>query len=165
MSPRVVAAAKAQVPAMIRSGTTRCRVGCSDSTPWTTRVEPPTPSIWAPIAMSIREMSTISGSRAALSMTVVPLASTAAIRMFSVAPTDGKSSPTAAPRSPFGASATRYPWSTWTVAPSRSRPVACRSRPREPIASPPGMATSASPTRATSGPSTLIEARMARTRS
>ena len=36
--------------------------------------------------------STISGSRAALWMIVTPSASTAAIRMFSVAPTDGKSS-------------------------------------------------------------------------
>ncbi len=107
MSPRVVAAANAHGPATIRSGTTRCRAGCSASTPWITSVEPPTPSIWAPISISIREMSTISGSRAALSITVVPVASTAAIRMFSVAPTDGKSSPTAAPRRPCGASATR----------------------------------------------------------
>ena len=35
----------------------------------------------------------------------------------------------------------------------------------DPIASPPGMATSASPIRATSGPSTEIEARKARTSS
>ena len=39
------------------------------------------------------------------------------------------------------------------------------SRPREPIASPPGSATLARPQRATSGPSTLIEARSRRTRS
>ena len=37
-------------------------------------------------------MSTISGSRAALSISVVPSASTAAISRFSVAPTLGKSS-------------------------------------------------------------------------
>ena len=63
------------------------------------------PSIWAPIATSILHRSTISGSRAALSMTVVPLASTAAVRMFSVAPTLGKSSQIVAPRRPL-ASAT-----------------------------------------------------------
>ena len=56
------------------------------------------PSICAPIETSMRHRSTISGSRAALSMTVVPLASTAAVRMFSVAPTLGKSSQIAAPR-------------------------------------------------------------------
>ena len=41
--------------------------------------------------------SAISGSRAALSMTVVPLASTAAMRAFSVAPTLGNSSRMRAP--------------------------------------------------------------------
>ena len=47
-------------------------------------------------------MSTISGSRAALSISVTPLASTAAISRFSVAPTLGKSSQIVAPRSPAG---------------------------------------------------------------
>ena len=55
-------------------------------------VEVPAPSMRAPIRSSIAQMSTISGSRAALSITVVPLASTAAITRFSVAPTLGKSS-------------------------------------------------------------------------
>ncbi len=41
----------------------------------------------------------------------------------------------------------------------------CMSSGREPIASPPGSATSAAPQRAMSGPSTQIEARMRRTRS
>ena len=41
----------------------------------------------------------------------------------------------------------------------------CMSRPREPMLSPPGSATRARPQRATSGPSTLIEARSRRTRS
>ena len=40
-----------------------------------------------------------------------------------------------------------------------------KSSGREPIWSPPGMATSAAPQRAISGPSTQIEARMRRTRS
>ena len=48
-------------------------------------------------------MSTISGSLATLSIVVVPRASTAAVRMFSVAPTLGKSSRMSAPASPWGA--------------------------------------------------------------
>ena len=65
----------------------------------------------------------------------------------------------------LGAAATRKPCSLVIVAPSRSRPEMCMSRPREPMASPPGSATRALPHRATSGPSTLIEARIRRTRS
>ena len=57
------------------------------------------PDTLAPIWFSIVHRSTISGSRAALSIVVTPSASTAAIRMFSVAPTDGKSSWISAPRS------------------------------------------------------------------
>ena len=76
---------------------------------------------------SIAHRSTISGSRAALSMTVVPSASTAAIRMFSVAPTLGKSSQICAPES-RRASATRKPCSMSNSAPSRSSPEsACRA--------------------------------------
>ena len=83
---------------------------------------------------------------------------------FSVAPTEGKSSQIEVPVS-RGAVATRKPCSLTMVAPSRSRPEMCMSSPREPIASPPGRATRALPHRATSGPSTLIEARIRRTRS
>ena len=92
-------AAIAQVPATIRSATALWLVGCSCSTPVISRVDEPMPSIWAPIDTIIRHRSTISGSRAALSMTVVPLASTAAVMMFSVAPTLGKSSQIVVPRS------------------------------------------------------------------
>ena len=67
----------------------------------------PTPSILAPICCSIVQRSTISGSRAALSITVVPSASTAAMRMFSVAPTLGKSSQICAPRSSSACATTR----------------------------------------------------------
>ena len=65
----------------------------------------------------------------------------------------------------LGALATRKPCSLWIEAPSRSRPEMCMSSPREPMASPPGSATRALPQRATSGPRTLIEARILRTRS
>ena len=47
----------------------------------------------------------MSGSRAAFSIVVVPRAKTAAVIIFSVAPTLGKSNSTGAPESPFGASA------------------------------------------------------------
>jgi hypothetical protein len=68
----------------------------------------PAPSILAPISTSMAARSWISGSRAAFSITVVPRAPTAAIRMFSVAPTLGKSSEIMAPWRE-GAVASRYP--------------------------------------------------------
>ena len=87
-----MAAAKAQVPATIRSGTVACSTGDIRSTPCTVSVLEPIPSIRAPIATSISHRSAISGSRATLSITVVPAACVAAITRFSVAPTLGKSS-------------------------------------------------------------------------
>ena len=52
------------------------------------RSEVPSPSIRAPIATSMEQRSTISGSRAALCRVDLPRASTAAITAFSVAPTE-----------------------------------------------------------------------------
>ena len=115
--------------------------------------------------VSIAQMSTISGSRAALSISVTPLASTAAMSRFSVAPTLGKSSQIVAPRSPSGAEATMKPCSLVISAPIRCSPATCMSSPREPIASPPGWATRTWPQRASSGPSTQMDARSRRTRS
>lgn len=63
----------------------------------------PAPSTFAPIALRQSARSTISGSRAAPAMTLVPLASDAAIIRFSVAPTDGWPSRISAPFSPLGA--------------------------------------------------------------
>ena len=63
----------------------------------------PAPWISAPMRLSMSARSVISGSRAAFSMTVSPLASTAAVRRFSVAPTLGNSSTTRAPGQPVGA--------------------------------------------------------------
>ena len=167
MSPRVAAAAKAHVPAAIRSETTACSVGrqrvdargrrCA-----TCRRR----SMRAPIETSISAMSTISGSLATLSIVVVPRASTAAVRTFSVAPTLGKSSRMSAPCSPrgrrrdevavghvhLGARAPRGRRRAGRGRGSRSRRRrGRRRRPRR--------------IRATSGPSTEIEARRARTRS
>ena len=63
----------------------------------------PAPLILAPISLSMFARSTISGSRAALSMVVVPLAKTDAIMRFSVAPTLAKERVTVSPESPLGA--------------------------------------------------------------
>ena len=88
-SPPVTAAAIRKVPASIRSAMTVCSAGCSPSTPRTTRQGVPAPSMSAPMLTRNLPRSTISGSRAAFSMTVVPSAQTAAITRFSVAPTLG----------------------------------------------------------------------------
>ena len=83
----------------MRSGTTVWVTGCRLSTPTTVIVELPAPSTSAPMAFRKSARSAISGSRAALSMTVVPLALTAAMSRFSVAPTLGYSRSTRAPTS------------------------------------------------------------------
>ena len=90
-SPLVMAAATIKVPASIRSCTTWCSAPCSLSTPLMVKVSVPAPLMLAPILFKRMAKSTISGSRAAFSMTVVPLARVAAIIRFWVAPTLGKS--------------------------------------------------------------------------
>ena len=91
-SPPVIAAAAIIDPASIRSGITSCSAPCSRSTPSTSITCVPAPLIFAPILTSTRARSCTSGSRAAFSITVRPRAVDAAIKMFSVAPTDGESS-------------------------------------------------------------------------
>ena len=164
-SPRVIAAPKAQVPATMRSPMVRWVTGRSSGTPSISILEVPAPEMWAPMPVSMAQMSTISGSRAALSISVVPLANTAAMTRFSVAPTLGKSSQILAPCNPLGAVATMNPCSPEISAPIRASPPTCMSSPREPIASPPGCATRTWPRRASSGPRTQIDARNRRTRS
>ena len=87
----------------------RCGRGSSRASPAgaTRRLRPrsstcPLPRSRAPIAFRRSAKSEISGSRAALSMTVVPFANAAAMRMFSVAPTLGNSSVIGAPLKPIG---------------------------------------------------------------
>ena len=109
--------------------------------------------------------SAISGSRAALRMVVVPLASTAASRRFSVAPTEGIGSRMSAPRKPCGAVAWIVPPSSSTMALMARSPAIWKSMPRKPIASPPGSGRRASPQRASRAPSRSTEARMRVTRS
>ena len=84
------------------------------------------------------------------------------MRMFSVAPTDGKSSEISAPWS-ASTSATTQPCSMRVTAPIFSRPDWCMSSGRLPMASPPGRATTAWWHRAVSGPRTQTEARNWRT--
>ena len=100
-----MAAANAHVPVTIRSGIAVCSAGFSELTPRIVMVGVPSPSISAPIAIRKFPISTMSGSRAALSRIVLPDASTAAVMMFSVAPTLGNSNSIVAPFNPCGAEA------------------------------------------------------------
>ncbi len=71
--------------ATTRSGTTAWRVGRSESTPSTSIREVPAPRTTAPMSQSMAAKSATSGSLAAFSITVVPLARTAAMSRLSVA--------------------------------------------------------------------------------
>ena len=82
-----------------------------------------------------------------------------------MAPTEGKSRDTSAPRSPPVARARNSPCTSSNSAPIALRPSRCMSMGRDPKSSPPGRATLASPHRASSAPRTRIEARIRRTRS
>ena len=83
----------------------------------------------------------ISGSRAALSITVMPSASTAAIRMFSVAPTLGKVQADGRAVQPGSPCRPRCRARCPSCAPIARRPDWCMSSGRLPMASPPGSAT------------------------
>ncbi len=108
--------------------------------------------------------SATSGSRAAFSITVVPLARTAAMRRVSVAVWLGTSRMMRLPmRESHRPSMT--PWDSSKVAPRASRPVRWSSTGRDPKSSPPGMDTQARPQLARRGPRTTIDARMRSTSS
>ena len=85
--PPEMAPAIKNVPVSIRSGTTLCSQPVKRSTPSMTIWSEPAPVIFAPILLRKSAVSTISGSRAAFSMIVVPFASVAAIMIDKVAPT------------------------------------------------------------------------------
>ena len=102
-SPPAIPQAISSVPVSMRSPMISLTTGTRSSTPSTVMVEVPAPWISAPMRLSMSARSVISGSRAAFSITVSPLASTAAVSRFSVAPTLGNSSTTRAPREPVGA--------------------------------------------------------------
>ena len=82
-----------------------------------------------------------------------------------MAPTEVNGMTIVAPRSPAGALRVDVAAVERDLAPICSRPLRCRSTGRVPIAQPPGSETRASRTRASSGPSTRIEARILRTMS
>lgn len=95
----------------MRSPTVVCSQGWSveSGTPSISMSEVPAPDTRAPMALSMFARSSISGSQAAFSMAVWPSAVTAAMSMFSVAPTEGNSRYTWVPRRPFGVVAARTP--------------------------------------------------------
>ncbi len=97
-------------------------------------------------------------------MMVSPSASVAAIIRFSVPVTVTVSSRRRAPRSRL-ARARMYPPSMVMSAPMAWSPATWMFTGREPMAQPPGSETSALPNRASSGPSTRIEARIVLTSS
>ena len=158
------APATRKVPASMRSPTTRCSTGWSSETPSISITGEPAPEILAPISFSRFARSTISGSRAALSIVVTPLAKTDAIIRFSVAPTLAKLRVTVAPVSPCGALAWMLPCLTSNSTPSASRPRMCMSMLRAPMLQPPGIATIARPKRESRGPRTAVDARICATR-
>ena len=84
-SPPAMPTAARKVAATTRSGTTAWWVGWSSSTPSTSMREVPAPRTTAPMSHSMAARSATSGSFAAFSITVVPLASTAAMSRLSVA--------------------------------------------------------------------------------
>ena len=135
------------------------------STPSMVIVDDPAPRMRAPMRLRNDGQVAISGSRAALSMTVVPLASTAAISAFSVAPTLGNSRTIRAPMQRRSAVGLDVAVRRSNAAPSCSRPRRCMSIGRGPKSSPPGSDTRARPSRASSGPSTTIDARIRSTSS
>src|SRR5215217_5948925 len=135
-----------------------CSPPLSRSTPSMVRRLEPIPEIWAPRPTRNRHRSWTWGSQAALPMTVVPSASTAAMMAFSVAVTDASSRNIGAPRSRPTSSSRARSKLAWTPRLRKaSRWVSSRSRP---ITSPPGGGSRQWPVRATSGAASSTDARM-----
>src|SRR5215212_1494640 len=135
-----------------------CSPPLSRSTPSMVRRLEPIPEIWAPRPTRNRHRSWTWGSQAALPMTVVPSASTAAMMAFSVAVTDASSRNIGAPRSRPTSSSRARSKLAWTPRLRKaSRWVSSR---RRPITSPPGGGSRQWPVRATSGAASSTDARM-----
>src|SRR5438874_322725 len=122
------------------------------------------PSMRAPILPSRTHRSWTCGSRAALKISVLPSARTAASRMFSVPVTFGRSKTMRAPcrRS---ASATSSWWRSSIRAPIWRKPRRCCSTRRAPMSSPPGRGTRALRKRPRRAPSRRMVARIRTPRS
>jgi len=117
----------------------------------------PAPRIFAPIVFRKLARSTISGSFATFSRIVWPLARAAAIMMFSVAPTLGKSRYILEPLRRLHDPLIK-PCSNLILAPKASNPLICKSIGRLPILHPPGSAISALWNLASNGPNNRFEA-------
>src|SRR5215211_4166306 len=135
-----------------------CSPPPSRSTPSMVRRLDPIPEMRAPRPTRNRHRSWTWGSQAALPMTVVPSASTAAMTAFSVAVTDASSRNIGAPRSRPTSSSRARSKLAWTPRLRKaSRWVSSR---RRPITSPPGGGSRQWPVRATSGAASSTDARM-----
>ena len=100
ISPPAMPTAARNTAVSMRSDTGVWSTGTSGPpTPLIVIVWLPAPSTSAPMRFRNAARSAISGSRAALSMTVRPSAAVAAIMMFSVAPTLGQARETSSPLS------------------------------------------------------------------
>ena len=135
------------VAATTRSGMTRCACGRGVELFHAVHldVRRARPRIRAPMCVRKSARSEISGSRAAFSMTVVPLARTAAMRTLSVAVWLGYSKtirwPTSRPSRPPGTRPSMLPCTVWNTAPNVERPWRWMSMGRLPKSSPPGSDT------------------------
>ena len=130
-------------------------------------VSVPAPFILAPILFRKLARSTISGSCAAFSITVVPSASAAAIMITSVAPTLGKSRYIVLPVifSALASTMPRLSCSSFILTPRALSPFRWSSTGLFPIAQPPGRCITALPVLSSRAPSTRIDARIIFTRS
>src|SRR3954454_22370921 len=159
-SPPVTPASAMNDAISMWSGETVCSHPPSRSIPWTCMTFEPTPSIAAPMRMSMRARSCTCGSEAALRITLVPGVSAAAMSAFSVPITDGSSMKKSHACSPPSGAVRRMSRSYSIRAPSARKASRCGSSRRRPITSPPGGGIIASPKRASSGPATRKDARI-----
>src|SRR5215216_5643127 len=128
------------------------------STPSMVRRLEPMPEMRAPRPTRNRHRSRTWGSQAALPITVLPSARTAAMMAFSVAVTDASSRNIDAPRSRPTSSSRARSKRAWTPRERKaSRWVSSR---RRPITSPPGGGSRQWPVLATSGAASSTDARM-----
>ena len=160
ISPPVAAAALIKVAATILSGMTEYSQPCSFSTPLIVIVPPPAPLIFAPQQFRNSARSHISGSLAALYITVSPFARTAASMMFSVAPTEGNERSILAPLSPLEQVQLSTPYSSFILTPIFLSAHRCISIGLGPSSHPPGNDSLHSPVLPRTAPRKTIDERI-----
>ena len=126
-----------------------------------TTVELPAPETSAPALHKNAAKSTISGSLAALEITVTPSAQQAASMAFSVAPTLGMDRTISRPRRWWHRQWRLPPWHS-TCPPIAVSAARCRSMGLGPSSQPPGMDSSACPIRPRMAPRNTTEERISR---